>query len=55
MEKQEGLTMDFRFKKTKEELRRLLDLRKSSASSPAKNKKRYSRKTKHAGKDTNWD
>lgn len=47
--------MDFRFKKTKEELRRLLDLRKSSASSPARNKKRYTRKRKHTGKATNWD
>jgi len=55
MEKQEGLTMDFRFKKSKEELRRLLDLRKSSASSPARNKKRYSRKNKHVGKRTDWD
>ena len=36
-------------KKTKEELRRLLELRRSSASSPVKNKKKYSRKNKHKG------
>lgn len=38
-------------KKTKEELRRLLELRRSSASSPVKNKKKYSRKNKHKGQN----
>lgn len=38
-------------KKTKEELRRLLELRRSSASSPVKNKKKYSRKDKHKGQN----
>ena len=39
--------MDFRFKKTKEELRRLLDLRRSSASRPVESKNKYKRKSKH--------
>lgn len=38
-------------KKTKEELRRLLELRRSSASSPVKNQKKYSRKNKHKGQN----
>lgn len=32
-------------KKTQEELRRLMELRRSSASSPIKNKKKYHRQT----------
>jgi hypothetical protein len=34
-------------KKTAEELRRLMELRRSNAASPIKNKKVYSRKQKH--------
>ena len=37
-------------RKTKEELRRLLELRRSSASSPIRNKKAYTRKTKHVNR-----
>ena len=33
-------------KKTKEELRRLLELKRSNAASPIKNKKKYTRKIK---------
>lgn len=39
--------MNFRFKKTKEDLRRLLELRRSSASRPVESKKKYKRKLKH--------
>ena len=39
--------MKFKFRKTAEELRRLMDLRKSSATTPIKNKKKYNRKIKH--------
>lgn len=35
-------------KMNKEELRQLLELRRSSASSKHRNKKKYSRKSKHA-------
>lgn len=35
------------FKKTKEELRRLMELRRSNSATPIKNKKKYTRKTKH--------
>ena len=35
------------FRKTKEELRRLLELRRSSASRPVESKKKYKRKPKH--------
>jgi hypothetical protein len=35
--------------KTKEELRRLLELRRSNAARPLKNKKKYTRKVKHKG------
>jgi hypothetical protein len=34
-------------KKTTEELRRLMELRRSNAASPIKNKKVYTRKQKH--------
>lgn len=34
-------------KMTKEELRQLLELRRSSAASKHRNKKKYTRKTKH--------
>ena len=34
-------------KKTKEELRRLMELRRSNASTPVKNKKTYTRKIKN--------
>jgi hypothetical protein len=34
-------------KKTPEELRRLMELRRSNAATPIKNKKTYSRKIKH--------
>ena len=34
-------------KKTPEELRRLMELRRSNAATPIKNKKQYSRKVKH--------
>jgi len=34
-------------KKTAEELRRLLELRRSNAAQPLRNKKQYSRKIKH--------
>jgi hypothetical protein len=33
--------------KSKEELRRLLELRRSNAARPLTNKKKYTRKTKH--------
>jgi hypothetical protein len=46
-----GDEMKFRFSKTAEELRRLMDLRRSSATTPAKNKKKYNRKIKHPKKD----
>lgn len=39
--------------KTAEQLRRLLELRRSSASSPVRNKKNYTRKTKHKGRNDN--
>jgi len=42
-----GEMMNFKFRKTTEELRRILDLRKSSATTPTKNKKKYNRKRKH--------
>jgi len=35
------------WKKPREELRRLMELRRSSAATPLRNKKIYSRKTKH--------
>jgi hypothetical protein len=34
-------------KKTAEELRRLMELRRSNAATPLRNKKAYSRKVKH--------
>jgi hypothetical protein len=34
-------------KKTAEELRRLMELRRSNAATPLRNKKQYSRKIKH--------
>jgi hypothetical protein len=46
-----GDEMKFRFSKTAEELRRLMDLRRSSATTPTKNKKKYNRKVKHPKKD----
>ena len=39
-----------KLKKTAEELRRLLELRRSNAATPLKNKKAYSRKQKHKNK-----
>lgn len=42
-----------KLRKTAEDLRRLLDLRRSSASTPVRNKKKYSRKTKHKGRKDN--
>lgn len=42
-----------KLRKTTEQLRRLLELRRSSASSPVKNKKKYSRKIKYKGHDDN--
>jgi len=36
-------------KKTREELQRTLELRRSSIASPHKNKAKYSRKPKHRG------
>ena len=44
--------MDFKFKKTKEELRRLLELRRSSASRPVESKKNYKRKPKHPNRES---
>jgi len=38
-------------KKTSEELRRLMELRRSNAAMPIKNKKKYSRKIKHKNID----
>jgi len=43
--------MRFKFSKTAEELRRLMELRRSSATTPSKNKKKYNRKIKHPKKD----
>jgi len=46
------------WKKTSEQLRRLMELRRSNAASPLRNKKIYSRKAKHkknVGKTMNWD
>lgn len=39
-----------RLAKTKEQLRRLLDLRRSNAASSVQSKKKYSRKQKHKDK-----
>lgn len=49
MSKKKELTRmkPFRFKKTAEELRRLLELRRSSAARPVESKKIYKRKPKH--------
>lgn len=47
--------MNFKFKKTKEELRRLMELRRSSASRPVESKKRYKRKSKHIKKGNQDD
>ena len=41
--------------KTAEQLRRLLELRRSNASIPLRNKKKYTRKTKYKGRDDNED
>lgn len=38
---------NMKYTKTKEELRRIQELRRSSAAQPMKNKKAYSRKIKH--------
>lgn len=40
------------FKKSREELRRLLELRRSNAASPVSNKRKYSRKVKHKDRQT---
>lgn len=39
-------------RKTKEQLRRLLELRRSNAASPVPSKRKYSRKQKHKNKPT---
>ena len=39
--------------KTAEQLRRLLELRRSNASIPLRNKKKYTRKIKHKGHNDN--
>jgi hypothetical protein len=39
--------------KTAEQLRRLLELRRSSASLPVRNKRKYTRKNKHKGRNDN--
>lgn len=39
-----------KFKKTSEHLRKVLELRRSSAATPVKNKKKYTRKKKHKGR-----
>ena len=44
-----------KFIATPEQLRARLELRRSNASVPHKNKKRYTRKKKHVGKSTFWD
>jgi hypothetical protein len=36
-----------KLRKTKEELRKLMELRRSNAAVPVKSKKQYTRKTKH--------
>jgi hypothetical protein len=38
-------------KKTNEEIRRLMELRRSNAAMPLRNKKKYSRKIKHKNID----
>jgi hypothetical protein len=40
-----------KLRKTAEQLRRLLELRRSSASTPVLNKKKYTRKNKHKGRN----
>jgi len=42
-----------RLSKTREQLRRMLELRRSNASVPIRNKKRYTRKVKYKDKDLN--
>lgn len=42
-----GPTTTMKLPKTKEELRRLLELRRSNAARPLTNKKKYTRKTKY--------
>ena len=44
-----------KFIATPEQLRARLELRRSNASTPHKNKKKYNRKKKHVGKSTFWD
>lgn len=44
-----------KFIATPEQLRARLELRRSNASTPHKNKKKYTRKKKHVGKSTFWD
>ena len=39
------------WKKPKEELRKLMELRRSNAAAPLRNKKKYSRKLKHKNID----
>jgi hypothetical protein len=41
--------------KTAEQLRRLLELRRSSASLPVRNKRKYTRKNKHKGRNDHED
>jgi len=38
--------------KTKEQLRKLLELRRSNAASPVRNKKTYTRKVKHKNQNS---
>lgn len=42
-----------KLRKTAEQLRRTLELRRSSAATPKRNKKKYSRKNKHKGHKEN--
>jgi len=44
-----------RLSKTREQLRRILELRRSNASVPLTNKKRYTRKVKYKDKDLNGE
>jgi len=41
--------------KTTEQLRKLMELRRSNAATPVKNKKKYTRKNKYKGRNDNED
>ena len=47
-------TIIMKLPKTKEELRRLLELRRSNAARPVKNKKKYTRNIKHKDEKDNY-